>query len=245
MASVHPDQSQVKNEPVVIEAQQFIVRDAEGRKRAAFGMTEFRGGIAPSIDLFDPEGRPRLNMATMDDGHTFIRLTGQDGLHRLMIDTHGSMFDQDGQPRIRLSDGGRDLLTLSLERDSTQPRDNTLWPVVKFMAADGSEMKSFGEEKTTVDDYYFRVLIVERPDREEFQPTYWGDVPESARVLSFMDDAGDYGEAVASMKGFNTAELEAGEDSTKWAVIVAPGIEISIGSCGCRQPATFARTLPQ
>jgi len=59
--------------PTIVEAQQFIVRNADGA-RVAWLATD-RNGL-PSLTLFDKEGQGRINLSLSESAAAFVSLTG-------------------------------------------------------------------------------------------------------------------------------------------------------------------------
>ncbi len=88
-----------------VEAQNFIVKDAQGRTLADFGL---RADGMPKMELYDNGGRSRAVLSSLPDGSAALVIHGTDG-KRLAVSTIGTgaigftMFDKDSRPRAEFS----------------------------------------------------------------------------------------------------------------------------------------------
>ena len=89
----------------VIEAEQFILKDRNGRKRAALQMDK-PGGIefASGLFLYDEEGKERAHLIVDFHGQSYLVFYNNNGEH--IADLFGG-WSQDGSdvPSLRLSNG--------------------------------------------------------------------------------------------------------------------------------------------
>jgi hypothetical protein len=86
-----------------VEARQFVLRDSDGKVRAAFG-TSPDGAVGLSLN--DASGRPRLTLDVEKSGSPGLDLYDQDGRRRAMI-----ALGQEGTPGVGLYDAAGKLRT--------------------------------------------------------------------------------------------------------------------------------------
>ena len=94
--------------PAVVEAREFVLRDAAGKSRAALTLLE---GRFPALRLNNPEERARAILIVRDDESAVFRLSDREGQHRVQIWTQ-----PDGTPVLGLADAeGHPLVRMGLE----------------------------------------------------------------------------------------------------------------------------------
>ncbi len=79
-----------------LDAREFAVRDADGRRRGAFMVRE--DGL-PAFRLDDTNGNPRLYAMLRADASPVVRLTDSAWVHRATLE-----LDPAGRPRFLLAD---------------------------------------------------------------------------------------------------------------------------------------------
>ncbi len=89
----------------IVEAEEFVLRDAEGRMRASLGIAEDEPGFA----IFNINGKPRAIMAVPPEGPRLL-LSDADGNLRaeLAVGQEGpslTIYQADGQMAVALSWG--------------------------------------------------------------------------------------------------------------------------------------------
>jgi hypothetical protein len=80
--------------PSVLEANRFVLRDDLYRRR---GELALRGDGAPSLRLYNPEGKTRLSLALPDDGSGSLWISDAEGKDRARFGLRA-----DGSPMIVL-----------------------------------------------------------------------------------------------------------------------------------------------
>ena len=94
--------------PAVVEAREFVLRDARGKSRAALTLLE---GKHPALRLNNRDERARAILIVRDDESTVFRLSDREGQHRVQIWTRA-----DGVPAIGLANAdGHPLIRMGLE----------------------------------------------------------------------------------------------------------------------------------
>jgi hypothetical protein len=94
--------------PKVIEANAFVLRDHQWRRRGELGLRE---DGSPMLRLNGVAGQERLMISARDDGRGTIRLTDAAGVFRLRlaVDQQGRPFialaGPDGRPRVAIAAG--------------------------------------------------------------------------------------------------------------------------------------------
>jgi hypothetical protein len=82
--------------PLEIEANRFVLRDGQWRRRAELG---FRSDGAPSLGFYDGEGHTRVSLSLPDDGAGAVRLSDRSGRDRARFGLRA-----DGSPLMVLAD---------------------------------------------------------------------------------------------------------------------------------------------
>jgi hypothetical protein len=94
--------------PKVIEANAFVLRDHQWKRRGELGLRE---DGSPMLRLNGVTGQERLMISARDDGRGTIRLTDPSGVFRLRLalDAQGQPFialaGPDGRPRVAIAAG--------------------------------------------------------------------------------------------------------------------------------------------
>jgi hypothetical protein len=94
--------------PKVIEANAFVLRDHQWRRRGELGLRE---DGSPMLRLNGVTGQERMMISARDDGRGTIRLTDAAGVFRLRlaVDQQGRPFialaGPDGRPRVAIAAG--------------------------------------------------------------------------------------------------------------------------------------------
>ena len=95
-----------------VAAHNFLVRDANGVKRAELGLE--RDG-SPALRLNNPSGRPRILMLLRPDGSALCRLMDEQARNRAELS-----LEKDGSPRFELAGrDGRTRVALGVGPDDT------------------------------------------------------------------------------------------------------------------------------
>jgi hypothetical protein len=81
--------------PKVVEANTFVLRDHQWRRRGELGLRE---DGSPILRLNSPAGRARLVLFARDDGQTVIRMFDAQNVGRALL-----ALDQKGQPYVLLA----------------------------------------------------------------------------------------------------------------------------------------------
>jgi len=111
----------ISQEGKLLEAENFLLRDKEGRVRAAFFLNE-AGGVG--ITLLNSSSQERLTMGVEQNGNAFLRLVDDNGKPRLSLanDRTGTgiiLTDRFGEPRASLSESNNEYrLNLSGKKGS-------------------------------------------------------------------------------------------------------------------------------
>lgn len=88
-------QAKPPQKPKVVEAEKFIVRDANGTARAELGLNDSE----PTLALFDSKGNRRSRLAVFPDGSSSLWLYDKDGTARAVLRVR-----PDGEPQLDLYD---------------------------------------------------------------------------------------------------------------------------------------------
>jgi hypothetical protein len=112
-----------KNQPRIIEAEKFILRDEAGKKRGAFEMTN----QGPSLTLYDDKEKERIVVFASDKEKVGVSLLDKKGNPSLTLFTSNNdnasgvfLTDANGIPRLSLF-SAKDLYGLSLWDENGQP----------------------------------------------------------------------------------------------------------------------------
>lgn len=108
----------------VLEAEMFVLRDTDGKSRAALGLVD----DATFLLLNDRDGRPGVTLSVLPDGPRMLSLLDKDGRTRSVLtaqadgDSGLRLFDKDRLHRASLDvmADGRPILRLS-EKDTEHP----------------------------------------------------------------------------------------------------------------------------
>jgi hypothetical protein len=103
-----------------VEAEEFVVRDSTGMRRAKFGMSE-DGGVHPR--LFDKDGVSRVSLGATPNEYARLRLYDQHGALRAAV----AVFPDDAGVGVVLNDqAGHPRMTFSV-RQWGDRRQGTRW----------------------------------------------------------------------------------------------------------------------
>jgi len=102
----------------VVEAEKFVLRDAEGKVRAELG---FRDG-EPGLVLRDGQGKPRTRLAVLADGSSSITLYDKEGTGRAVL-----RVKPDGEPQVDFQDK-HGKVRAGLPRVSTSSSEHPVRP---------------------------------------------------------------------------------------------------------------------
>jgi hypothetical protein len=95
--------------PKVVEANAFVLRDQQWRRRGELGL---RADGSPLLRLNNAAGRERIMLSAREEGRTVLRLSDDHDVFRLRVelDPQGAprllMSADDGKPRVSLAPPG-------------------------------------------------------------------------------------------------------------------------------------------
>jgi len=100
--------------PQVLEAHEFVLRDAQWQRRAEFG---FRDDGSPGIKLFNEQGRTRVALYLPADGAATLKLADPSGVDRARL-----ALRPDGSPALMLGRADGTTSVIASADEGGRPR---------------------------------------------------------------------------------------------------------------------------